>query len=245
MKKNYYIASCVFTSRYPELSVKIQQYIRERHNMQIVRCCVPKYKIKTFVEQMPENYRSEWSDLPDSAYFAEGEVVYSLCHNCSAIIEELHPNVTVRSLWELILSDSHFRYPDLKNQTMTIQDCWRAKERRDEQEAVRKLLRKMNIDVVELPDNHEKTEFCGNSLYRAAPVRNLKLAPKRFVDNAKGKFEEHTLEEQKEIMQEYSQRFKTDKVVTYCHYCLEGLELVDVDAVHIANLLFENMQRNE
>ena len=43
---NYYIASCVFTSQFPELSLQIRDYIKSRWNFNIVRCCVPKYKIK-------------------------------------------------------------------------------------------------------------------------------------------------------------------------------------------------------
>ena len=245
MNKSYYIASCVFTSRFPKLSEQIQEYIRERHNMEIVRCCVPKYRIKQFEEQMPEGYRDDWKALPDTGDFASGDTVYSLCHNCSAIIEETKPGVTVRSLWELILSDSEFRYPDYGHQKMMIQDCWRAKDRRSEQEAVRELLHRLNIDVVEQEDNYEKTDFCGNSLFRPAPVRNLKLAPHRFVENAQGKFGDYTLEEQREIMQEYCKRFQANKVLVYCHYCLEGLKLGGADGVHIASLLFENTNFQE
>ena len=35
--KKYYIASCVFTSKFPALSIRIQNYVRERFDMDIVR----------------------------------------------------------------------------------------------------------------------------------------------------------------------------------------------------------------
>ncbi len=61
----YYIASCVFTSKYPELSCKIQQYVSERFNISVVRCCVPNYQTAHFRRQMPEGYRVRWNELPN------------------------------------------------------------------------------------------------------------------------------------------------------------------------------------
>ena len=235
----YYIASCVFTSQFPELSMKIQKYVRDRFGHEIVRCCVPKYKIREFEEKMPEGTpRDCWHDLPDSGQSTKGDQVYSLCHNCNNILEEMHPEVQVHSLWELLDSDDAFPLSDYHGMKMTVQDCWRSKDRKEEQDAVRSLLKKMNIEIVELGKNRDLTDFCGASLYRAQPPRNPKLAPKHYVEGAAGKFVPHTPQEQEEIMRQYCGQFLTDKVVCYCHYCLEGLKMGGSDAVHLAQLLF-------
>ena len=236
---NYYIASCVFTSQFPALSARIQDYVKERFGLTVVRCCVPSYKIRDFEDRMPEGeYRARWQSLPDSGRFTAGDEVYSLCHNCNNIIEEMHPDLKVHSLWELLDRDDAFPMPDYRGMTATVQDCWRSRDRREEQDAVRSLLRKMNIDIVETERSHADTEFCGASLYRPQPPRNPKLAPRHYVDGAKGKFIPHTPEEQKRIMEDYCSRFRTDRVVCYCHYCLEGLRMGNMDAEHIAGLLF-------
>lgn len=241
MKNRYYIASCVFTSHFPALSRRIQRYAQERFDLSVVRCCVKKYKVKDFEGRMPEGLeRTAWSQLPDSGDFAAGDAVYSLCHNCNNIIEEMHPGVEIASLWELIDQDETFPFPDYSGLQATIQDCWRAKERRAEQDAVRSLLRKMNIEVVETSENFSDTEFCGASLYRPQPARNPKLAPKHYVEGATGKFLPHTPEEQTRLMEEYCRRYTTGTVVCYCHYCLEGLNMGKVNGVHIAHLLFPN-----
>ena len=86
--------------------------------------------------------------------------------------------------------------------------------------------------------NHAETAFCGSTLYREQPVKNARLAPKHYVEQAQGKFLPHTPEEQAVIMQDYCRQFKTDAVVCYCHYCLEGLQQGGVNGLHIANLLF-------
>ena len=235
----YYIASCVFTSQFPELSRRIQDYVRDRFGFTVVRCCVPKYKLREFEEKMPEgSFRECWSSLPDSGLFSEGDRVYSLCHNCNNIIEEMHPGVRVRSLWELIDSDPAFSFPDYHGLKAYVQDCWRSRDRKDEQDAVRHLLGKMGIEVMEIAESRGQTSFCGASLYRAQPPRNPKLAPKHYVEGAAGKFIPHSPEEQMVIMREYCRQFGHDKTVCYCHYCYEGLQIGGADASHLAQLLF-------
>lgn len=240
MGNTFYISGCVFTAKFPETSRAVQEYVRSRHGIQVVRCCVPNYNVQGFSEQMRAEYRGAWDAIPACADFAPGDTVYSVCHNCSAILEETKPEVNIKSIWELILSDEDFAYPDYHGQTITLQDCWRAKDRAEEQEAVRKLLQKMNFDVRELPENRMNTDFCGISVYRPAPKRNLEMAPHRFVENAAGKFIPHTKEQQISLMQEYCKQFTTEKVVAYCHYCVEGLELGGVDVKHLGSLLFEH-----
>jgi hypothetical protein len=188
---------------------------------------------------MPEGeLRDRWSGLPDSGRFGAGDEVWSLCHNCNNIIEEVHPGVRVGSLWELIDADPAFPFPKYSGLSATVQDCWRARNRSAEQAAVRSLLSKMHINYVEAPENREQTEFCGVSLYRPQPPRNPKLAPKHYVESAVGKFMPHTPEEQSALMKEHCKRYQTDTVICYCHYCLEGLAIGGVDGRHLAQLLF-------
>ena len=235
----YLIASCVFTSRFPELSKRIREYARTHWRMEIVRCCTPRYKLTEFTEKMPAGpLREPWAGLPDTARFGAGDIVYSLCHNCLNIIEETVPEAEVRSVWERIDRDSDFRFPDMSGTVATVQDCWRSKDRREEQDAVRRILDRMNIEWAETEENRESTGFCGNSLYRPQPPRNPKIAPKHYLADAKGLFEPHTAEEQERIMEDYCSRFTTETVICYCHYCLEGLLLGKKKAVHLAELLF-------
>lgn len=237
--EKYYIASCVFTAQFPELSVRIQNYVQERFGLTSVRCCIPKYKLREFENRMPEGaLRDCWRQLPDSGDFQPRDEIYSLCHNCNNIIEEMHPGIHVQSLWELLDTDDRFQFPNYHGLKATVQDCWRSRDRKDEQDAVRNLLRKMNIDAVEVEQNHGDTAFCGASLYRPQPPRNPKLAPKHYSENAAGLFVPHTQEEQAEIMQAYCRSFTTKTVVCYCHYCLEGLLMGQIDGRHLAHLLF-------
>lgn len=99
-------------------------------------------------------------------------------------------------------------------------------------------MRRMNFQVVELPENHERTKFCGYSLYQPQPARNPALAPKRFLHGAKGLFQPHTDEQKRKLMQDHCAQITTQKIVAYCHYCLRGLKLGGANAFHLAELLF-------
>ena len=239
MSPCYYIASCVFTSQFPALSAHIQRFVGERYGLTPVRCCVKSYKLREFEEKMPEGGpRQAWRQLPDSGDFQPGDLVYSLCHNCNNIIEETHPGVAVRSLWERIAEDTDFPFPDCSGLTATVQDCWRSRDRLAEQQAVRTILDRMGVQWTEAARHHAETDFCGVSLYRPQPPRNPRLAPKHYVEGAEGLFLPHTPEEQKAIMEEHCAGYETDTVICYCHYCLEGLKLGGADGRHLAQLLF-------
>lgn len=238
---SYYIASCVFTSKFPILSARVQDYITSRWQMPIVRCCVPRYRIKDFEEQMSEgSLRDRWASLPDCGDFSPGSVTYSLCHNCINIVEELHAETKNKSLWELILSDDTFPYPTAyRGREVTVQDCWRSRHRSEVQAAVREILtKKLGLKVRELTVSHAQTQFCGISLLRPQPPRNPTIAPKFYTRDIADKFQPHTPEEQQEKMASYAAQFTTDTVVCYCHYCHEGLSLTHLETYHLAQMLF-------
>lgn len=234
----YYIASCMFTAQFPETSLRIQNYIKSKPDIKIVRCCIPGYRVEFNTDRIPDlNVRKAWEQLPVSEVFQPGDTVISVCHNCTNIVEEWR-KADVISLWEFIDRDPSFPFPDYSGLEVTVQDCWRTRERQNEQDAVRSLLKKMNIRYMEAGKNHRDTDFCGSTLYREQPEKNSRLAPRHYVEQAEGKFINHTKEKQTAIMQDYCRQFQTDMVVCYCHYCLEGLIQGNVNGRHIADLLF-------
>lgn len=235
----YYIASCMFTARFPELSLRIQDYMKTKPGVHTLRCCIPDYRVEFNTNRIADStVRDAWEQLPVSHVFQPEDTIISVCHNCTNIVEEWRGAKAV-SLWKVIDQDPSFHFPDYNGLEVTIQDCWRTRERQEEQAAVRSLPRKMNIRYIEAEKNHEETDFCGSTLYRAQPEKNSKLAPKHYVEQAKGKFINHTQEEQIRIMKDYCSQYQTDTVVCYCHYCLEGLLQGNINAQHIAGLLFK------
>lgn len=239
MEKFKYIASCNFTLFYPELSLRILNFLSERPEMDIVRCCSAKYKVREFEEKMPPTVAQTWKDTVHYSAFAPETTMVSVCQNCTSIFQESQPDIRVLSLWEYMLDCvPDFPYPDYGGAKMTLQDCWRQHDNRLQQEAVRKLLKKMNIEVVELSENRAETKFCGVSTLRPAPKRNLAMAPRRYVEEAQEFFAPHTPEAQLEYMKDYCKQITTEAVVAYCHYCTQGFGLVGQKHFHLAELLF-------
>ena len=112
MAEKFFVASCVFTEEYPELSRKVQSYNETRFNLPIIRCCVANYTVEEFENRMPNWYRDEWRGIEHYRKFPAGSTMVSLCHNCAAIFEERHPEILRQSLWELILEDENFKFPN-------------------------------------------------------------------------------------------------------------------------------------
>lgn len=235
----YYVASCKFTADFPKISLAILDYIRTLPDIEPIRCCIPNYRVQQNTDRIADlAARTAWQEMPQSKFFQPNDEIISVCPNCINIVEEWRPGAKGISLWEIINADENFVFPDYHGLTVTIQDCWRTRERRSEQDAVRSLLKKMNIHYVEVEKNHANTDFCGSTLYREQPAKNAKLAPTHYIEQAQGKFLPHSKEEQIAIMKRYCQQYKTKTVVCYCHYCLEGLLQGGVDGRHIASLLF-------
>lgn len=127
---NYYVASCLFTARFPETSLRIQNYIRTKPDIKTVRCCIPNFKVEHNTNRIPSpSVRQAWEQLPVSEVFQSDDTVISVCHNCTNIIEEWRAGTKAVSLWEIIDRDPSFVFPDYDGMEVTVQDCWRTRER--------------------------------------------------------------------------------------------------------------------
>ena len=196
----YYFPSCKFTQMRPETSEKVKSYMASK-GVRVVGCCRPGHKAL-----------SGWNDI-----------AITICETCSIIIGENRPAAKVISLYEFIDSLPNFPFPDYKGERITLQDCYRAKARETEKAAVRSVLRKMNVEVVELPGTEEEINFDGSFLLGPMRPDNFTLAP---LDA---------------YLKNYCQRFTTERVSCYCNSCLSGLVQGLPEgkrAVHVAELLF-------
>lgn len=212
----YYYPSCKFTAFSPKTSDQVSNYLARRFGMTIQDCCRPAHLLMT-----------------------EQDTAVCVCNTCAAICSE-DSRAQVKSLWEILQNDDEFPFPDFHHEPMTLQDCWRCYDRRAEQDAVRSILKRMNVDIVELDENYEKTRFCGTSLHQPLVQANADFAPKRFIEEAHGMFLPKTEEEQKALMKEHCRNIKTDKVVCYCVPCTKGICTGGKQGLHLLDLMFGN-----
>lgn len=213
-----YFPSCKFTAYSPESSARICSWLCEKHGAEIAGCC-----------------------RPDHKKLGRGDKAVYICNTCAAICRESADAAEVVSVWELLAGDGAFPCPDYKRRKIAVQDCWRVYDSPSQQKAVRALLTRMNLDVVELEENLEKTRFCGTSLYEPLPEQNAQLAPRRFVENAAGLFRDYPEEERAARMREHCRSIPVDEVAVYCTSCAKGLDLGGKKGLHLLDLLFENI----
>ncbi len=212
----YFFPGCKYRAHDPEKTEKLSEYLSKKHGVVTTGCCS--------IDHV----------LPGS----EDTVLYQ-CPTCGLILAESSKHAKLMSVYEFLLEDEDYVWPDLSGKQMTIQDCWRTRNDRSYCEAVRKAAEKMNINAKEIENHFEKTDFCGATLYRVPSPRYETLAPESLVKN--GNFHPCSEEEQKEKMIEHGKQYETDEVICYCTGCMEGVQMGGHEPVHLLDLILSSL----
>ena len=207
-----YFPSCNLTKASRESSLKMRRYLKER--MPVEGCCL--YYQKTF-------------NLDDIGLI--------VCQACREHLQEKIPEDKLMSLWEYLDTLEDFPWPDYKGKVMTLQDCWRDRNHPEVHEAVRHLLKRMNIGIVEIANNRENANFCG-TLHM---VPQLKENIKRMEANGEMKISKMPESDQAAFMAEQVAKYTIPEVVCYCNRCVKGIELGGGKAIHLMDLVARDL----
>lgn len=143
-----YYPSCNFAISSPQTAKKVREYLKEK--MDIAKCC----KI-------------------DQRKFNEEDIGIYVCQACRGQIEN---QVNTMSLWQYLDQLDDFKFPDYHGQKMYLQDCWRDRNHPEIHQAVRSLLKKMNIEVLEIEKNKENSIYCGTLHYENKELKDNHLS---------------------------------------------------------------------
>ena len=210
----YYLPSCNFTKSWPEASARIKAYLAGKEDVTVCGCC-----------------------RPMQGKLTGADTFLTICQSCSAICREASPAAHELSIWEYLLTDPDFPWPDYGGVSVTIQDCFRARNKPEVQDAVRECMRRMHLAVVEIAENREACMFDGVWLMRPAVPRNLKIAPEYFTDIARHYIHEETEEAQVAAMKEWCSQYQTEYIAGYCNSCVNGICLGGAKGVHLMELM--------
>ncbi len=140
--------------------------------------------------------------------------IISICPGCIHKFESKHGYKST-SIYDVILSDPSFPYPDYHGAEVSIQDACPTRHHPTVQAAVRQLLENMHLCLIEPPHTRENTICCGdvywNSLSR-----------------------EETLQK----MQERGAEMPCEDVVVYCVSCIKALHHGGKTPRYLMDLLF-------
>lgn len=211
----YYIPGCDVRRRHPDEVHKMEMWMNS-HGIETAACC-----------------------RKDLSFLKDGDMIIENCTLCELMLKERVPHIPFMSLYEF-LDGIDFEWPDYHGMAVTLQDCRRVQENKALHEAVRNIMRKMNIQIIEMEENREKSQYCG-VWYNNPPATDcVQLAPVTFA-----KLEEQrellSPEAQKEKMEARVKLYTTEKVAVYCNGCEKGLLIGGIRPVHLIELITKEL----
>ncbi len=155
--KQVFAPGCALMIYKPELGQRLLEYLnRELGNVpQHLTCC-----------------RHE-PGLP------AGTQIINVCAGCDRRYRSLYEGISTISLWEVLAESRTFPFPDYNGKEMAILDACPTRTEERVHNAVRTLLSKMNIKVVEPDKTRTKGTCCGDSYYGVLPVEEVKAQMKK------------------------------------------------------------------
>jgi len=148
-------------------------------------------------------------DLPGPAR------VVNTCPGCDRRYRQLYEGVTTISLWEVLAASTTFPFPDYAGAVMTLLDACPTRDQDRVHEAVRTLLSRMNISVVEPARTRSRGTCCGDTFYGSLPVGKVK-----------------------DQMRARAAEMPADDVVVYCVSCCKAMHIGGRRPRYIVDLLF-------
>ena len=205
-----FFPSCNFAAASPEAARRLRAAMAER--MPVAGCC-----------------RTDPLDLP------EGATALYFCQACRETLEARAPGkLVLQNLFVWLDGLRGFRLPDHSGLTVTVQDCWRDRDHPEIFDATRSLLRKMGVRVLEMPDNRERSGFCGDIHFTPRCPENIEL----LKQHASTPLRQLSDEVKARLFAEQVERLPCETVVTVCNRCKIGLSLGGARALHLMELVF-------
>jgi len=144
-----------------------------------------------------------------------GTVIINTCPGCDRRYRELYDGISTISLWEVLANSKKFSFRDYMGLEMAIHDACPTRTEMRVHFAIRILLDKMNIKVVEPKNSGTKSTCCGDSFYDILPVEQVKEQMKKRADE-----------------------MPCENVVVYCISCIKSMHIGGKKPRYIMDLLF-------
>ena len=193
-QKQVYAPGCAFMLYKPTLAEKIDVFLNEHTGSSILRhsiCCRHDPKLE------------------------KGTQVINTCAGCDRRFRELYEGVSTVSLWEVLAESVAFPFPDYGGVEMSIHDACPIRTEERVHRAIRKLLQRMNIVIVEPTATRTQSNCCGDSFYDSLPVEQVK-----------------------EKMRERANEMPRNEVVVYCVSCIKSMYIGGKKPRYVVDLLF-------
>ena len=192
-EKLVFAPGCALMIYKPDLVVKIHKVLNETFGEMemLMTCCQHKPNLN-------ENTR-----------------VINVCPGCDKRFGKDYKGVSTISLWEILNENSFLDYPDYHESSMSIIDACPTRDEDRVQNAIRDLLLKMNIRLVEPKNTRRESTCCGDFYYGSMPTIKVK-----------------------ELMKEKALEMPVNDIVVHCVSCIMAVCNGGKNPRYLADLLF-------
>jgi len=192
MTKKYFNPGCALSIYKPEMENKILKFLNENYKE------VKLHKICCHHDPQLE----------------AGSLIINVCAGCDRRFRSLYECISTISLWEVLDGLDEFQYPDYKGLKLSVHDACPVREKPQVHKAVRNLLKKMNIDVVETKFSGTNSICCGDDFYLKIPIERVHQKMKERADS-----------------------MPCNEVCVYCVSCIKSIYIGGKTPRHLIDLL--------
>ncbi len=144
----------------------------------------------------------------------QGTRIINVCPGCNKRFPKNYEGIQAVTLWELIDNMQDYVFPDYNGELMSLHDSCPVRNNENVHNAVRSLLKKMNITISEPERNRTSSVCCGSSLKNKLPETEVLSLMKARADE-----------------------MPDENVVVYCISCVKAMHLGGKKPRHLLDLL--------
>lgn len=172
-------------------------------------------KVIAFLNSGEENVNMHLTCCRHKPNLEKGTIVVNTCAGCDKRYSSLYEGISTISLWEVLDASEDFDFPNYKGVKMTIHDACPTRKKDAVHDAIRNIIKKMNIDLVEPEKTKRKAVCCGDSFYGILPVDKVK-----------------------EQMTKRADSMPCEDVAVYCVSCVKAMHIGGKRPRYLVDLLF-------
>ncbi len=143
-----------------------------------------------------------------------GSTIINNCAGCDRRFRSLYEGVNTISLWEVLDSLDNLPLPDHTGLTVSVHDSCSYRTKPQVHAAVRSLLKKMNIKIIESEFSGTKSICCGDNFYPKIPVEKVN-----------------------EFQKKRASQMPCQDVVVYCVSCIKSMTIGGKTAHYMVDLI--------
>jgi Fe-S oxidoreductase len=192
MNKTYFNPGCALSIYKPEAENKILEFLNKNYGKVELHkiCCKHDPQLNS------------------------GSIIINVCAGCDKRFRTLYDGISTISLWEILDELDGYPYPDYYGLTLSIHDACDVRTKPKVHKAVRNLLKKMNVRVLETKFSGTKSICCGDNFYPMLPIDEVVKKMKNRADS-----------------------MPCDEICVYCVSCIKAMYIGGKTPRHLIDLL--------